>query len=136
MNLGFSGGGRLAGFDPARRADDRPIEIRWPGANPSSVAGQMGHNRSGRGLLGRFPCRTRAARKEMGHGPKVTGRGPHRTVYVSVFSRSFIICFLFIVQFLGKFSTSFPIQNYPTKILFRKKKSKEKLLQSIKFMNF
>ena len=61
---------------------------------PSSLAGQMGQKKSGRGPQGRNACRTSAARKEMGHGPKVTGHGPHRTVSVSGFYRSCFICFL------------------------------------------
>ena len=49
-----------------------------------------GQKQSGRGPQGRIACRTCAARKEMGRGPKVVNRGMGRAFFKSQFFPVFL----------------------------------------------
>ena len=78
--------------------------------------------------------RTCAARKEMGHGPKVTGHGPHRTVSVSGFYRSCFICFL--SNFWTNFFQFFYSNLSNKKFVLENGKVTEIFQKSIKIMKF
>ena len=124
--------------------EDRPIKTDGQDAAQPSPSSQRASRpkRVGRGPARPVACRTRAARKEMGHGPKVESRGLGHmnygqsffSVYFYFFSEAVLVGFcLFFRQFSSIFFYTKIIQR---NFCLEKKKSKRKASAKYKVHEF